>query len=248
MYILGMKTNIVSLESIEHSVCAWINQNESRYICVANVHMCIEAYDKPSYQMLVNDADLVIPDGKPLFWLQRLHGYKNAHQTRGMDVFLMCCALAQAQGFSVGFYGSTKATLAKLTKATKSLFPHLNIVLSHSPPFRKLTEQESLLEIEKINQCHPDILFVGLGCPKQEKWMAQQKGKVTSVMIGIGAVFDFVAGTKKHAPLYMQKLGLEWFYRLLQEPRRLAKRYFYTNFKFIILVIFYQVRVLLRKN
>lgn len=206
-------------------------------VCIANVHMCMETYDNSEYAQTVNNADLATPDGKPLIWVLKLLGYKNCEQIRGTDLFHSLCQAAPANKLTIGLYGSTESTLNLLKTKLNQLYPQLEIAYTYSPPFRALNPEESAKIGEEINNSGCNILFVGLGCPKQEIWMSQNRGKVNSVMIGVGAAFDFISGQKKEAPLIFRKIGLEWFYRLCSEPRRLFVRYFKHNPRFIYLAI-----------
>ena len=209
---------------------------QSNYICVANVHMTIEAYDDKSFQQIVNNAIITTPDGMPLVKaLKFLYGIEQ-DRVAGMDLFPDLLKEAEKENLSIFLYGSTEDILNKIKEKIEKIYPNLNVVGFYSPPFRNLTETEKEKIIEMINSLSPNIVFVSLGCPKQEKWMAEMYGKINSLMIGLGGAFPVFAGLQKRSPKWMQKLSLEWLYRLLQEPRRLFKRYFYTNTKFLYLV------------
>ena len=231
--ILSIDVNIVSLDD-RRSIVNQLNHIEAgAYICAANVHMCMEAYDDLDFRQVVNGADLIVPDGRPLVWAQRLLGYSNAQQLRGMDLMLALCEQSARVGTPVGFYGASSELLDKLSNKLKQRFPGLNVVCRIAPPFRELTADEDSQYIEQINRSGARILFVGLGCPKQERWMAAHKDKLHCVMLGVGAAFDFIAGNKRHAPSWLQKSGLEWLFRLVSEPRRLWRRYVIQNPRFI---------------
>jgi len=231
--ILGMRVDITSLSVAVSKVIDWANQSKGRYVCVSNVHMCMESFDNSTFQKVVNNADFVVPDGRPLVWSQTLLGVKRAQQVRGMDLMLSLCERCAQSGESIGFYGGTSELLNKLGYVLKARFPGLRIDCAIAPPFRALTSAENSAYIEKINGSGVCILFVGIGCPKQEYWMAANKVNVDCVMLGVGAAFDFIAGRKRHAPRWMQVIGLEWFFRFLCEPRRLWKRYFSYNPRFV---------------
>lgn len=233
--ILGLKVEVTSLLDSMSKIIEWISQtnDKARYICVSNVHMCMEGYDNKSYQNIINNADLVVPDGKPLVLSQKILGFKKSEQVRGMDLMLALCEFSAKAGIPIGIYGATVDLLSKLEKSLISLYPSLKIVSLIAPPFRELSESENDLYIKNINEAGVRVLFVGIGCPKQEFWMAHNKDKLSCVMLGVGAAFDFIAGDKKHAPRWMQNLSLEWFFRLLCEPRRLWRRYFWHNPRFI---------------
>ncbi len=206
---------------------------EGRYVCVANVHMCMETHDHGDFEQIVNSAGLTVPDGMPLVWALKLLGEKQAGQVRGSDLFLKLCAEAEKRSIPVGLYGGTPASLRDLNRFLGREFPSLSVVCGISPPFRPLTPREDGEYIQQINAAGARILFVGIGCPNQEKWMAGHKEKLTCVMVGVGAAFDFFSGRKKHAPRWMQKAGLEWIFRLASDPKRLWKRYLKHNPRFI---------------
>ncbi len=232
-FVVGMRVNVTSIPGVIKQTDLWVNSGSGYYICVSNVHMCMESHDNPKFRDVVNNADLVVPDGKPLVWAQQLLGAKEAQQVRGMDLMLSLCAHAEDEGWPVGLYGSTPDVLSMLNGKLSQDYPSLNIKISLSPPFRPLSSKEMNGYIARINESGVKILFVGLGCPKQERWMAEHRDQLNCVMIGVGAAFDFIAGQKQHAPMWMQETGLEWLFRLLCEPRRLGGRYFKHNPRFI---------------
>lgn len=204
------------------------------YVCVSNVHMCMEAYDSSEFRAVVNAADWVIPDGRPLSWAQRLLGHSDAEQVRGQDIMNALCESSGRSGLNIGLYGgSSEKVLGRVIERLTETYPDVRITFSLSPPFRELTEKEDRRVVEWINQANVNVLFVGIGCPKQEIWMAEHKSRINCVMLGVGAAFDFVAGSKRHAPKWMQKMGLEWLFRLFSEPTRLWKRYLKQNPRFI---------------
>lgn len=213
-----------------------LSQNQSSsYVCICNVHMLIEANDSESFAGIVNQADMVTPDGKPV--AKGLEWLYNIKQPRvaGMDLIESLFDRSEKDQLKLFLFGSTEEVLAKMVEKAKKQFPNINIVGTLSPPFRELSEQEKTDMVAEINSHNPDFVFVALGCPKQEKWMAEHKGKVNSCMIGLGGAFPVYAGTVERSPDWMQRNGLEWLYRLYKEPRRLWRRYFYTNTKFILL-------------
>ncbi|WP_273070570.1 WecB/TagA/CpsF family glycosyltransferase [Alteromonas australica] len=229
-----MGVHVVSIKEVVDWIFEKVKKDKKgRYICVSNVHMCMEVFDSTSFSEVVNSADLVIPDGRPLIWAQRLLGYKNASQTRGQDVMLALCNKSGKESIRLGFYGGSEKTLNKMIAVLQSSYPDILITYLYSPPFRQLSVPETVEISSNINKAAVDVLFVGLGCPKQEKWMYDHKVKLNCVMLGVGAAFDFVAGDKRHAPKFLQVIGLEWFFRLLSEPRRLWKRYVYHNPRFL---------------
>jgi N-acetylglucosaminyldiphosphoundecaprenol N-acetyl-beta-D-mannosaminyltransferase len=232
--VLGMKVNGINSEEVKKKIKFWIQNNESRYVCFANVHMTMESYDSEIIREAVNQADIVCPDGMPLTWRLRGYGEKNQEKISGPDFMLEACQYAEENNYKVGFYGSSNETLNLLTNNLLEIYPDLDVALAISPPYRKLDKKEEEEYINKINESQIDILFVGLGCPKQELWMFNNKGKLNTIMLGVGAAFDFHAGKIKRAPIWMSNNGLEWLYRLFREPRRLWKRYFRNNPRFII--------------
>jgi len=197
--------------------------------------MVMEAYDSPSYQQVINQADLVTPDGMPLVWMLRRMGYPNQERVYGPTLMVKLLEMANDESIPVGFFGSTTDVMSKLVQNVQRDFPKIQIVYAYSPPFKQLSDEEDRQVTESINSSGTRILFVGLGCPKQEYWMHEHRGKVQAVMLGVGAAFDFIAGTKPQAPSWVQKIGLEWLFRLLSEPRRLWKRYIIHNPRFIFL-------------
>lgn len=232
--VLGMKVDITNSNTVLAQVQTWSLDLIGRYICVSNVHMCMETFDNIDYLKVVNGADLIVPDGRPIVWAQHILGCKKAEQVRGADLTLSICEEAGKLGIPIGFYGATSELLEQLKSVLNKRYPELKIEYSFSPPFRALTKEEDIAHIEAINASGVKILFVGLGCPKQENWMSDHKDQLSCVMLGVGAAFDFIAGNKKHAPQWMQKIGLEWLFRLGTEPRRLWRRYLKHNPRFIL--------------
>jgi len=231
--VLTMNVNITSLAQASNKIEQWAKAYQSAYVCVSNVHMCMEVYDDSGFSDVVNAADKVIPDGKPIALGLKLLGHTEATQVRGGDITLTLCEMAASKGLVVGLYGGEEAVLADLSRFLTSKFPGINIGCAISPPFRELSAQEDADIVAQINEAKVQILFVGLGCPKQERWMAAHKGQINAVMLGVGAVFDFLSGNKKEAPRWVQSIGMEWFFRLVSEPRRLWRRYFKHNPRFI---------------
>jgi len=232
--ILKIRVDITSSKKVIKQIFHWIGaETKGKYICVSNVHMCMEAFDDSAFCNVVNNADLVVPDGKPLVWAQKFSGHKNAAQVRGPELFIKLCEDAQNRAIPIGLYGGSKKSLVRLMEKLEIRFPSLDITFADSPPFRELTVEEENRYIKEINSSAVKILFVGIGCPKQEKWMAKHKKNLNCVMIGVGAAFDFFSGEKKHAPVWMQKIGMEWFFRLISDPKRLWKRYLKHNPRFV---------------
>jgi N-acetylglucosaminyldiphosphoundecaprenol N-acetyl-beta-D-mannosaminyltransferase len=234
--ILHTRTDSTSYSDAAARVLAWARSRESRYVCVANVHVTMEAYDSEEYRAVVNGADLVTADGMPLVWALRLFGVSDATRVYGPTLTAHVLERAAATGVAVGFYGASDQVLERLLAACGRLFPGLRVAYAYSPPFRQLTAEEDAAVVKEINDSGAAVLFVGLGCPKQERWMAAHRGPVRATMLGVGAAFDFLAGAKPQAPAWMQRAALEWVYRLCTEPRRLWRRYAYHNPRFIVLL------------
>lgn len=215
-------------------ITQWGAARESRYVCICNVHSVVTTTQDVEFKVAVNNADMSTPDGAPIAWTLRRLGYPLQERINGPDLMMRYLAQAEQLGQAVFFYGSTETTLAQLHSALSAQFPRLRIAGSYSPPFRPLTKQEDEEVIEMINASGANVVFVGLGCPKQEIWMADHRGRIRAVMVGVGAAFDYHSGVLKRAPLWWQQHGLEWLYRLGSEPRRLFKRYAVTNTLFVI--------------
>ncbi len=233
--ILGLRVDAVSKQETVDRVRHWAEEGEGRYVCVANVHMIMEAYDDADFAEIVNFADLVIPDGRPLSIGLGIISKTKQEQVRGPDTMKEVCRLAEEHGIPVGLYGGKPETLNTLREKLIELHPMLDIRYAESPPFRELTDREHADTIEKINLSGVKILFVGLGCPKQERWMAENSDKTNAVMLGVGAAFDIHAEEKKEAPKWMQDFALEWLFRLVTEPGHVGGRYLKTNPRFLFL-------------
>ena len=233
--ILGTRIDATSYCRAAVVIAAWAADSLSKYVCVATVSQVMAGYDGPGFQALMNEADLVTPDGMPLVWGLRLLGCKAASRVYGPDLTLVLLEQAAMQGLPVGFYGGSQGVLARLVEGMTERFRNLRVVYAYSPPFRALTQEEDRRVVQGINDAGARILFVGIGNPKQEFWMAAHRGEVQSVMLGVGAAFDFLSGAKPQAPRWMMGLGLEWLFRLATEPRRLWKRYLKQNPRFVVL-------------
>lgn len=231
--VLGMRVDATSYEKAANTIVRWAGRAESRYVCISNVHMVMEAFDSPEYRRVVNAADLVTPDGMPVVWALKGLGIRNASRVYGPDLTPVVCEAAERAGISVGFYGGSPQALERMIDSLTERFPKLRVAYRHSPPFRALSADEILRENEEIKASGARILFVGLGCPKQERWMAERRGQLNCVMLGVGAAFDFLSGEKAMAPDWIQSLGLEWVFRLVSEPRRLWKRYLINNPRYV---------------
>ncbi|MEB3226277.1 MAG: WecB/TagA/CpsF family glycosyltransferase [Synechococcus sp.] len=205
------------------------------YGAIANVHMVMTGYWDREFQEIINQALLTTSDGMPLVWGLKWLGCPQATRVYGPDLMLHCCAQAAQMKMPIYLYGSRPETLVKLQQNLLEKFPKLQIVGTEAPPFRPPTPAEAITTRERIQQSGAKLVFVGLGCPKQEKWMAANSPHLDAVLLGVGAAFDFHGGTVSQAPRWLMALGLEWCYRLVQEPRRLWKRYLLNNGAFILL-------------
>lgn len=235
--LLSIPINLGSYSSFIDNLIVLARTRQSHYACVANVHMLIEAYHSLSFAEVVGNAEVVTPDGQPLAWgLRFLYGIKQ-ERVAGMDLLPDLLEAAEKQHIPVAFYGGTEALLHKTKERLEKIHPGLTIAKMHSPPFRPLTLDEESLVVKMLNDSGASIIFVALGCPKQEKWMASMQGRINAVMIGIGGALPVLAGIQKRAPNWMQQAGLEWLFRLGQEPGRLFRRYASTNSLFIYLVL-----------
>jgi N-acetylglucosaminyldiphosphoundecaprenol N-acetyl-beta-D-mannosaminyltransferase len=232
--ILRTRVDATSYRHATGQVLDWAAAGESRYVCVATVNNLIEGCDDPGYNALMEAADLVTPDGMPLVWGLRLLGVPEASRVYGPDLTPLVCEEAARRGVPVGFYGGQDDVLDDLAASLTTRHPGLRIAYRWSPPFRPLTAEEEARVADDLVRSGTRVLFVGLGTPKQERWMADHKG-LPMVMLGVGAAFDFLSGRKRQAPRALQGLGLEWLYRLAHEPRRLWRRYLYRNPRFVAL-------------
>ncbi len=235
--ILNLKINKVTSGEFVAQVVDWAQAGGSYYACFANVHVLMEAYDSSDFSKIINGADLVLPDGMPLVWMMRLKGARSQQRVYGPTLMLQVLESAARENIPVGFYGGTPEVLNALVVRMKARYTGLDVVYSYSPPFRELSQREEDEIVLSIDQSGARILFIGLGCPRQEIWMARHRGRINAVMLGVGAAFDFHSGFKPQAPLWTQNIGLEWLFRLLTEPRRLWRRYLYHNSRFIFLAI-----------
>lgn len=231
--ILGMRIDATSYRETAETIASLAADGVGGTVCVATVHMVMEAFDDPEFRSLVNAADRVTPDGVPLVWALRWLGIPTAQRVYGPTLLPYVCSLAAQRGLSVGFYGGTPEVLDGMTKRLIEQNPRLDIAFRHAPPFRPLTAEEDMRAVSEIRVSGTQILFVGLGCPKQERWIARHSASLSCVMIGVGAAFDFAAGAKPQAAGWIQRSGLEWLFRLVTEPRRLWHRYLYHNPRFV---------------
>jgi len=232
--VLGVGVSAIDMTRAVSLVEGWIAATAHNYVCITGVHGVMESLDDPQLRAIHNRAGLVTPDGMPLVWLGRLHGHAHVDRVYGPDLMLACCAASTAKGYRHFFYGGGPGVAERLGQKLTERFPALVIAGTWSPPFGELTPAEEQAAIETINAARPDIVWVGLSTPRQERWMARHVGRLSApVLVGVGAAFDFNAGLKPQAPRWMQRSGLEWLFRLGTEPRRLWRRYLRNNPRFI---------------
>lgn len=235
--ILGVNIAITNMQDTVKLIVEQIDELQGNFICLSNVHTTVMSQKDEEYRNIQNSAFLALPDGSPLSLVQRLRGYRMAEQVAGPDLMTELWKATENTEISHYFYGSTPETIEALEKNLKKEYPGIKIAGMEAPPFRPLTEVEDAEAVARINQSGAAIVWVGLGAPKQEKWMYEHRGKVNALMLGVGAGFDFHAGTVKRAPAWMRKHYLEWLYRLIQDPKRLWKRYVQTNGKFLLISV-----------
>lgn len=231
--ILGVNIAAVDMRWLLNFTDKNIKELSGDYMCVSNVHTTVTAWEDKEYRKIQNGGIMAIPDGVPLVILSQKRGFPQTSRTDGPEYMLQILKMSEKRGYRHFFYGSTQETLEKMRKVIERDYPKVQIAGMYSPPFRPLTEAEDMGIIQMINKAEADFVWIGLGAPKQERFMAAHQGKVHGLMIGIGAGFDYLSGNIKRAPMWMQKCSLEWFYRMMQEPRRLFWRYVRTNSIFL---------------
>lgn len=252
--VVGTPIDVINWDGALAQLNTWAAHHESRYVCICNVHSVVTASQDAEFGRVVGAADMATPDGAPVAWMIRRLGHVGQQRINGPDLMWRYCEASQwmdcraalamtggvddsgggAGGAAIFLYGSSEETLATLKAKLLAAFPSLKIAGVISPPFRVLSPDEDAAIVEQINASGAGVVFVSLGCPKQELWMAAHRGRIHAVMIGVGAAFDYHAGTIKRAPKWMQDCGLEWLHRLVSEPRRLWKRYLVTNTLFVL--------------
>ena len=232
--VLGSFIDAITGEGTLTRIATWAAARESRHVSICNVHSVVTASRDAHFRDVLAASDMATPDGAPVAWMLRRQGFAGQPRVSGPDLMWALFERCSVDSIGVYYYGSTPETLALLEQQTTKTFPDLRISGKESPPFRTLTTDEDTAAVDRINASGAGIVFVGLGCPKQECWMAEHKGRVQAVMIGVGAAFDFHAGTVQRAPVWMRDNGLEWLHRLASEPGRLWKRYLVTNTLFVL--------------
>lgn len=235
--MLGVGVSAINIPMAVAEMERWIASGDRQYVCVSGAHGVMECQHDEVLRQIHNKAGMVTPDGMPLVWLSRLHGAKHVSRVYGPDLMLAFCERSGGKGYRHFFYGGADGVPEQLERSLKAQFPALNVVGTYSPPFRALTANEENEIAERINRTKPDVIWVGLSTPKQERWMSANRGRLDApVLMGVGAAFDFHAGLKKQAPRWIQRSGFEWLFRLVTEPRRLWCRYATIVPMFILLV------------
>jgi N-acetylglucosaminyldiphosphoundecaprenol N-acetyl-beta-D-mannosaminyltransferase len=244
--ILGMRVDELNYDCVINRIRQWARTAESRYMCISTVHMVMEAYDDPDFGRIVNNADLVGADGIPVIRVSRWLGLRQQDRVFAPELVIKLCKRASEEKIAVGFYGSTPEVIRDIVHQVTLQFPALTVAYSCSPPFRVLTHEEMANIALDINDSGTRILFVGLGCPRQERWMSEMRTHVNAVMLGVGWAFDVVARHSNVAPAWIQRIGMEWFFRLVLNPRKLWRRHLRNNPRFILLVLlqFFRLRFL----
>lgn len=232
--VVGAPIDAMSWDETCEVIARWAARRDSRYVCICNVHSVITARQDTNFHEVIRQADMATPDGAPVAWMMRRLGYRSQSRINGPDLMYRYCAQAARRDERIFLYGNTQDTLDILQRRLLQDFPTLQIAGAYSPPFRALTPQEDAEVVQRINDSGAGTVWVSLGCPKQERWMADHRGRIQAVMVGVGAAFDYHAGTLQRAPLWMQRHGLEWLHRFWSEPRRLGRRYLVTNTQFLV--------------
>jgi N-acetylglucosaminyldiphosphoundecaprenol N-acetyl-beta-D-mannosaminyltransferase len=241
--ILGVKISAITMDDAIQGIERWIELRQKHYVCVCTVNNIISAQDDPAYMELVNNAGMRTPDGMPLVWLSHSAGHKHVTRVYGPDLMLEMCARSAETGHRHFFYGGGPGVADKLAHNLAERFPGLNIVGTHTPPMLSLGEMDSQDTIDRINASGADIVWVGLSSPKQDWWVANHRHLLNApVLLAVGAAFDFHSGHVRQAPPWMQRNGLEWLFRLSQDPRRLWHRYLVMNSRFVALLALDQIR------
>jgi len=235
--IINSYLNVINLKNFLETIKKFSISGKGHYICVSNVHQCIEAQDNSKFAEVINNADLVIPDGRPIYWALKLLGHNNAEHLPGYYITKKICQFAAEDNLKVGFYGGESDALDLCVLNLKNNHEKLIVNYVYSPPYRILTIEEKKQIINNIRDSNVQILFVCLGCPKQENWMAEHRNHLKCVSVGIGEAVNLISKKQKLAPKWVEKIGMRWVTRLIIEPKRLFWRYFYTNSKFVFLFI-----------
>ena len=232
--ILGVRVSAINMDSAIKMAEAHLSTHQTGYVCVTGVHGVMEAQDDPSFRDILNRAAMNTPDGMPMSWVGWLQGHRSMDRVYGPDLMLAMCEFSVKRGYRHFLYGGKDGVAELLAKNLRQRFPGLQVVGTFTPPFRPLDAQEEEHLIERVKGCKPDVFWVGLSTPKQEKFMSAYMDRLgVPLMVGVGAAFDIHTGNAKDAPAWMKRAGLQWLHRLLQEPKRLSTRYLKNNPKFV---------------
>jgi N-acetylglucosaminyldiphosphoundecaprenol N-acetyl-beta-D-mannosaminyltransferase len=238
--ILGVRVSAIRMADALDTIGEWLARREPHYACVTPAHVVMDGYRNPDVRGWINRAGLATPDGMGIVWLLKIRGYRSVSRVYGPDLMLETCEHFLPDRRRHFFYGGEPGIADQLALRLSARFPGLQVTGTFSPPFRLPTPAEDEAEIRRINDSRADILWIGIGSPKQEQWMAGHIGKINApVMIGVGAAFDFLSGRKKQAPAWIQHAGLEWLFRLATEPRRLWRRY--SQYPLFVMLAFLQI-------
>jgi N-acetylglucosaminyldiphosphoundecaprenol N-acetyl-beta-D-mannosaminyltransferase len=233
--IMGVNVSAITMADALLTVEDWISRKARHFVCITGVHGVIESQSDPQLLAIHERAGLVTPDGMPIVWMARKLGYLRTERVYGPELMLRLTAISADKGYRQYYFGGAPGLAEQLRDSLKQRFPNLQVAGTFSPPFRASSPDEDEMMIQMINAARPDIVWIGLSTPKQEYWMDQHVGKIDApVMIGVGAAFDFLAGSKRQAPRWMQQHGLEWLFRMMSEPKRLWRRYFRIVPKFMV--------------
>lgn len=224
--ILGTHVNTLNMELALTQLDHWVQERSHQYVCCTPAHSIMDGFNQPELRAIFNSSGMTVPDGMAVVWLLRLKGHRHVKRVYGPDLLMAACLYGCKKGYRHYFYGGDEGVAEKLVKKVSAHCPELKVAGIHSPPFRQLTPKEDDRIIKRLNQSKADIIWVGLGSPKQEIWMQAHRSKLNApVMVGVGAAFDFLSGNKPQAPNWMQRNGLEWLFRFVNEPKRLWPRY-----------------------
>jgi len=233
--VIGVQVDVLDWATAIGQIASWGRARESRYVCFSNVHSAVTAAFNSQFHQIITECDMCTSDGAPVTWMLRQLGAPDQRRLNGPDLMWRYFAAEAPKAGKVYFYGGAPETLKLLRARVEVEFPGLEVVGTHSPPFRPITAAEDAEDVERINASGAHVVFVGLGCPKQEIWMAEHRGRINAAMMGVGAAFDYHAGVQARAPQWMQHHGLEWAHRLFHDPRRLWRRYVFTNIPFLLI-------------
>ena len=224
--ILGVGVSPINMDQAVGEIEGWIAERRSHYVCITNIHGIVESQRDEGLRQIHNAAGLVTPGGMPLVWATHLFGFPHVERVYSPDLVLAMCERSVARGFRHYFFGGAPGVAGQMADCLRQRFPGLAVAGTYAPPFHPLTAEDDDRIVRAINRARPDIVWVGLSTPKEERWMAAHIGRVNAAaLIGVGAAFDFLSGAKRQAPRWMQRSGLEWFFRVAIEPRRLWRRY-----------------------